>query len=375
MINNRNNLKKLVGLFLFNLIIFIIFIAVFSVNHGVVYANTIKIEETIVPILTYHKFCTGDSPDAYTININRFEEQMAYLENNGYNVISITQLMKCIDNNFFPEKPVVITIDDGFKSVYTLAFPVLRQYQFPATLFLYTDFIDNGPDQLSWQEIKEMIDGGMEIGSHSLSHCNLLNMKQNESHIDYLKRIDKEITLSRAILERNTGSSVQSFAYPYGVYSQQIKMLAKQAGYQVLLNVNGMNNSIPIDAYSLNRQIIPASFSIKQFESLLQEKILKVNAIFPADGIVTDNQAIKVGAILNNSNIELDSLFFKLSGSGLLDYSYSNELQEISFTPVAPKLLQKRTWIAQISVRDKKTGVRRKFCWLFTVSDRAEFPN
>jgi len=369
---NNNNLKKLLVLFLF---IFIILIGTFSLNHGEVYANTIKIDETIVPILTYHKFCTGESPDAYTINIKRFEEQMAYLENNGYSVISITQLLKCIENNFFPEKPVVITIDDGFKSVYNLAFPVLKQYQFPATLFLYTDFIANDPHQLSWQEIREMIDGGMEIGSHTLSHCNLLNMKQNESHMDYLKRIDKEMTLSRAILERNTGSSVQSFAYPYGVYSQQIQMLAKQAGYQALLNVNSMNNSIPINAHSLNRQIIPAGFSIKQFKFLLQEKTLKVNAIFPADGTVTDNQAIKVGAILNNPNIEPDSLFFRLSGSGLLDYTYSNELQEISFTPVAPKLLQKRTWIAQISVRDKKTGVRRKFSWLFTVSDRAEFQN
>jgi len=357
------------------LLIFIIFIGIFSLNHGESYADTAKIEETIVTILTYHKFCTGDSPDAYTINISRFEEQMAYLENNGYSVISITRLLKCIDNNFFPEKPVVITIDDGFKSVYNLAFPVLKQYQFPATLFLYTDFVDNGPHQLSWQEIREMIDGGMEIGSHSLSHCNLLNMKHSESFMDYLKRIDKEMTLSRAILERNTGSPVQSFAYPYGVYSQQIKMLAKQAGYQALLNVNSMNNSIPINAHSLNRQIIPAGFSIKQFESLLREKTLKVNDIFPADGTVTNNQGIKVGAIINNPNIEADSLYFRLSGSGLLNYSYSSELQEISFTPVAPKLLQKRTWIAQISARDRKTGEKRKFSWLFTVSDRAESPN
>jgi len=323
--------------------------------------------ETIVPILTYHKFCTGESPDAYTINIKDFEEQMAYLEDNGYRVISITQLLEYIDNNFFPEKPVVITIDDGFKSVYNLAFPVLKKYQYPATLYLYTDFIANGPHQLSWAEIKEMIDHGMEIGSHTLSHCNLLNMKQNESHMEYLKRIEKEISLSKSILERNTGSLVESFAYPYGVYSEQIRMLAKQAGYRALLNVNSMNNSIPIDQYSLNRQIIPAGFSITQFGSLLREKTLRVNAIFPADGTVTDNQEIKVGAILNNPNIEPESLYFRISGSGMLPYDYSSELQEISFTPVAPKLLQKRTWIAQITARDKDTGEKRKVSWLFTV--------
>lgn len=364
---NNKNYKK-IAIFL-SLIFFTFYIGCSLFGHGTssVSANAFRVEETIVPILTYHKFCTDESSDAYTINIKNFEEQMGYLENNDYRVISVTQLLECIENNYFPEKPVVITIDDGFKSVYHLAFPVLKKYQFPATLYLYTDFIANGPHQLSWEEIKEMIEGGMEIGSHSLSHCNLINIKQKESHMEYLRRIEKEINLSKAILERNIGSTIQSFAYPYGVYSNQIVMLARQAGYQALLNVNSMNNSIPINPYSLNRQIIPANFSIKQFETLLQEKVLKVNDIFPADGTVTNNQAIKVGVILSNPSIEPDSLYFRLSGSRLFHYDYSSELQEISFSPVAPKLLQKRTWIAQISARDKQTGEKRKVSWLFTV--------
>jgi len=361
------NTKKLMLLLYFICIILAVLTIAFTGPQ--VRANSYEFSraETIVPILTYHKFCIGESPDAYTINIKDFEEQMAYLEDNGYRVISISQLLECIENNFFPEKPVVITIDDGFKSVYNLAFPVLKKYQYPAILYLYTDFIANGPHQLSWEEIKEMIDHGMEIGSHTLSHCNLLNMKQNESHMEYLKRIEKEISLSKSILERNTSSTIESFAYPYGVYSQQIRMLAKQSGYRALLNVNSMNNSIPIDQYSLNRQIIPGNFSITQFGSLLREKTLEVNTIFPADGTVTDNQGIKVGAILNNPDIEPESLFFRISGSGMLPYEYSSELQEISFTPVAPKLLQKRTWIAQITARDRDTGEKRKVSWLFTV--------
>jgi peptidoglycan/xylan/chitin deacetylase (PgdA/CDA1 family) len=364
---NYKNDKKIAILISSVLLIFFIVSSLFGYGTTLVYANTYRTEETIVPILTYHKFCTGESPDAYTINIKEFEEQMRYLKNNDYKVISVIQLLDCIENNFFPEKPVVITIDDGFKSVYNLAFPILRKYQFPATLYLYTDFIDNGSHQLSWEEIKEMMDSGMEIGSHSLSHCNLINMKQNESTMEYLRRIENELNFSKAILERNTGTMVQSFAYPYGVYSNQIVMMAKQAGYQALLNVNSMNNSIPINPYSLNRQIIPAGFSIKQFENLLREKVLKVNDIFPADGTVTNNQAIKVGVIFSNPNIEPESLYFRLSGSRLFHYDYSSELQEISFSPVAPKLLQKRTWIAQISTRDKQTGEKRKISWLFTI--------
>ncbi len=212
-----------------------------------------------------------------------------------------------------------------------------------------------------------MLATGMEVGSHTISHTNLLNQRQNESYLDYIDRIKKEIVLSKTILERNTGYPVLSFAYPYGVYSEEIKMLAKQAGYKALLNVNSMNNSIPIDPYSLNRQIIPNTGSIKQFQAIVQEKTLQVNGIFPPDGTVTENQEITIGAILANHNIEYDSLYFRLSGSGLLNHTYSPEQQKISFTPVAPKLLQKRTWIAQITARDSETGQQRKVSWLFTV--------
>ena len=364
MLNNDMSLKKLTKLLLF---LFIFLVGSFHMADWETSASEFIRDELTIPILTYHKFCTGESPDAYTINIECFKQQMAYLNKNSYQVISVSQLLECIENNDFPEKPVIITIDDGFRSVYTLAFPVLKEYQLPATLYLYTDFIDRGPNQLSWQEIREMIDQGMEIGSHSLSHCNLLHMKENESHMDYLKRIKDELFLSKAILERNTGSLVQSFAYPYGVYSQQIKMLAKQAGYKALLNVNSMNNSLPFDVYSLNRQIIPARCSINQFQAILHEKTLQVNDIFPADGTVTSNQGIKIGARLDNPYIQPGSLYFRLSGSGLLDFTYANELQEISFTPVAPNLLQKRTWIAQITARDEGTGEQRKVSWLFTV--------
>ena len=351
------------------IILLIVFLILIILSSNSLSTNTYQFtyDELSIPILTYHKFCLGESTDEYTINIDHFKQQMDYLKENDYRVITVAQLLECIENNFFPEKPIVITVDDGFKSVYTLAFPVLKEYGFPATLFLYTDFLANGSNQLSWSEIKEMATMGMEIGSHTLSHTNLLNQKPNESYLDYLNRIKKEIVLSKAILEKNTGSPVLSFAYPYGVYSQEIRLLAKQAGYKALLNVNNMNNSIPIDPYSLNRQIIPNTGSLKQFQAIVQEKTLRVNDIFPPDGTVTDNQGVTIGAILTNHSFEPTSLYLRLSGSGLLNHTYSSEQQKISFTPVSPKLLQKRTWIAQITARDTETGQQRKVSWLFTV--------
>ena len=335
--------------------------------HPIVLAGGLNASEITIPILTYHKFCQGPSPDPYTINIKRFRKQMLYLQEQNYEVISVSDLLKCIHKNNFPAKPVIITIDDGYKSVYRLAYPVLKEFRYPATLYLYTNFINNGPEQLSWEEIIEMISDDIEIGSHTVSHCNLLHKYSHESYMEYLKRINDELCQSKAILEKNTGVEIQSFAYPYGVYSQQIKTLANYAGYQALLNVNFMNNSTPPDPYALNRQIIPAECTVSQFDALLNEKALKVHQIFPADGTITHNQSIKIGAILNDQQIDADSLELSISGSGGLDYCFKKEKQEISFKPTAPKLLRKKTWVVRIAARDKESGYQRKISWLFTV--------
>lgn len=361
--NHKQSTFFMLPIIFFLLFIFFLFIALNSFA-AIIPQN---LEEITIPVLTYHKFCIGDIPDAYTIQIDHFKQQMNYLKENKYDVISVSQLIHASNTGNLPRKPVVITIDDGFKSVYTLAYPILKEFNFPASLYLYTDFLAKGPNQLSWQEIHEMQNNGIEIGSHSLSHCNLLKIKENETYSEYLQRIKLEILHSKEILEKNTGSSITSFAYPYGVYSEEIQMLAKEAGYQALLNVNHMNNSIPIDHYSLNRQIVSGHFSLNQFISLLQEKTLKVKQIFPADGTITENQDITIGIILNHSDILFDTLSFNLSGSGPLDFSYYPDLQKVSFTPTAPKLLQKRTWIAQVTAKDEKTNERRKVSWLFTI--------
>jgi len=119
-IPDRNQKKYRKIIILFSLILLLLYIDSSLFSHGTdsVYANTFMIKETIVPILTYHKFCTGESPDAYTINIKDFEKQIVYLKDNDYRVISVTQLLDCIENNFFPEKPVVITIETALKIIF-----------------------------------------------------------------------------------------------------------------------------------------------------------------------------------------------------------------------------------------------------------------
>ena len=178
--------------FIFKLLIILLLIITFNQNIFLITNNAVYAEEITIPILTYHNF-TKDEGSSYKINIVEFEKQMNYLAIHNYSVISLSELLKGLRTDQLPPKPIVITVDDGFKSTYTLAYPVLKKYNLPATLFLYTDFIEKNSNSLTWEEIREMNKNNIEIGSHTLSHCNLLKYQENENYETYLARIRREI--------------------------------------------------------------------------------------------------------------------------------------------------------------------------------------
>lgn len=355
---NKN--KSLLVIFILSLFLFIpmSYHNVYQINNNIVYA-----EETVIPILTYHNF-TKDEGSSYSINIIEFEKQMNYLATHNYSVISLSELLKGLKNGQLPPKPVVITIDDGFKSTFTLAYPVLKKYNFPATLFIYTDFIERNSNSLTWGEIKEMTENNLEIGSHTLSHCNLLKYKENENYENYLARIKKEIFLSKEILEIKIGGKVKFFAYPYGVYSPTIINLVIQADYEGILNANIMNNTLNADPFSLNRQIIFGNNSFNSFIQILNQQPLHTSKIFPDDGIIESDQFIKIGAILEDNNYDVKTLSMKLGGAKV-EFTFNPENNEISFTPSKP--LIKKSYIINISALDKNSNYLRKKSWLITI--------
>ncbi|GAG57913.1 unnamed protein product [marine sediment metagenome] len=328
-------------------------------------SNIIYAKETVIPILTYHNF-TKDESSSYRINIEEFEKQMDYLATHNYSVISLSELLKGLRDSQLPPKPIVITIDDGFKSTFTLAYPVLKKYNFPATLFLYTNFIEKNSGSLTWKEIREMTKNNIEIGSHTLSHCNLLKYKKNENYETYLARIRREIFLSKEILESKIGGKVKFFAYPYGVYSPVIKNLVIQAGYEGILNANSMNNTINNNPWSLNRQIVFGISSFNSFIQILNQQPLNTSKIFPYDGIIESNQFVKIGAILEGDDYDAKTLSMKLGGAKV-KFDFNPKNREISFTPDSLKPLIKKSYIVNITADNKNNQYQRKISWLITI--------
>ena len=370
---NQENLhpfpvKKVKLSFIFELFLLVLMVisvifyfSIFLITNNLVYAE----EEIHIPILTYHNF-TKDAGSSYVMNIIEFEKQMDYLDTHNYSVISLSELLAGLRAGQLPSKPIVITIDDGFKSTYTLAYPVLKKYNFPATLFLYTDFIEKNSHSLTWEEIREMTRNNIEIGSHTLSHCNLLKYNKNENYETYLARIRREIFLSKEILESKIGGKIKFFAYPYGAYSSIIKDLAIQADYKGIVNVNSMNNTLNTHPFSLNRQIIFGQSSLNSFIQILNQRLLNVSRVFPYDGIVESNQFIKIGAILESDDYDAKTLSMKLGGAKV-NFNFNPKNREISFTADSSKPLIKKSYIVNITALDKNSQHQRKTSWLITI--------
>jgi len=340
--------------------VLIIFFSFFTL----IWSIQIKAREIVIPILTYHNFSSA-TEESYKINLEKFDEQMHYLATHNYSVISLSRLLAIKEKNELPPKPVVITIDDGYKSTYNLAYPVLKKYNFPATLFLYTDFIEKNQYSLTWEEIKEMSNHNFEIGSHSLSHPNLLKYKEGEREEDYIARIKKEIFLSKEILENRLGKRVKYFAYPYGAYSSLVKELVLVAGYEGILNANNMNNPFPINPASLNRQIIYGNNHFDSFIKILNQQIIPTSILFPPDGEILNNQFTKIGAKLKDNHLDMSSLTMKLGGAKV-KFDFFPQTGEIIFTPSSP--LIKKSYIVNITAKDKEDQSNKKISWLITIN-------
>lgn len=225
----------------------------------------------IVPILTYHKFTKGRG-DLTTVNEKAFEEQMKYLRKNDYHVITLDTFFDFLDlKRPIPRKSVVITADDGWRSFYEIAYPILKKYGYPATMFVYTDFISNNSRlQLDWDALREMKKNGIDIQSHTKSHRYLDRRLSTENYREYFEAVKKEVLESARIIKKNLNIDVKYLAYPYGDTNHLISALLDKLQYRGGLTVERASASAFSNRFRINRSMIYGTFDIKDFEDNLK---------------------------------------------------------------------------------------------------------
>jgi len=209
-----------------------------------------------VPVLTYHHFAK-DCGSPFCMPAALFEEQMRYLKKKGYRVISTSELLGFVQyRHALPKKSVVIAIDDGYRSAYHIAYPILKKYGFAAILFIYTGYVGISKNAITWDQLKEMKAAGFEIGSHTKSHSDLTKENEGESDGAYRARIKTELLGSKQILDKRLRQDTVYIAYPYGRYNESILEVSEQVGYTLGFSVKRGGNPFFADPLRLKRDQI-----------------------------------------------------------------------------------------------------------------------
>jgi peptidoglycan/xylan/chitin deacetylase (PgdA/CDA1 family) len=207
-----------------------------------------------VPILCYHRF--GEKGGRLELSAKQFEDQLSYLKQHDFRVIHLHDLYEFLKGERrIPKRSVVITIDDGHRSIYKIAFPLLKKYNFPATVFVYSDYLNNGG--LKTSELKAMHKSGLiSLQPHSKTHSNLAINGAEESRVAYRKRVRDEVRIPIRKLHKAVGESPRYYAYPFGDANSQVINELQENGLLLGLTVRPAANAAFTYPYLLNRSMI-----------------------------------------------------------------------------------------------------------------------
>lgn len=224
-------------------------------------AGTPRPDSVRVPILVYHSVMPhhpGQTKEQRILDVDtsNFGQQMRFLVNGGYHVVSFQQLVDALDGrDTLPARAVVITFDDGWQNQYKYAFPVLRKLGMPATFFVFTSVIDHDKRNMTWDELRQMQAAGMTIGSHTRTHPILPDDHRGLAY---------EVDSSRVDIQRHLGTAPKFFAYPFGAWDRRALSEARHAGYDAARLYGGGTWNDRSRLFALHA--VPVTDNMERFE-------------------------------------------------------------------------------------------------------------
>ena len=224
-----------------------------------------------VPILCYHRF-GPTAADSMTTTTALFEQQLQFLHDQGYTVIPLHNLVAYLRGEAPAPAPksVVITIDDGHRSVYEVARPLIEKYNIPVTLFIYPSAIANASYAMTWDQLRDLQAAGLfSIESHTYWHPNFKIEKRKQPAADYAKFVDIQLRKSKNTLEKKLGVEVKTLAWPFGIYDDELLEQAKAAGYVAAFSIDRRAANSSSTLMAIPRFLMTDADRGKAFERLL----------------------------------------------------------------------------------------------------------
>lgn len=229
-----------------------------------------------IPVLMYHEVA-HIIKNKWTISPSMFKEQIKYLVKNGFETITPSDLYEFLLNSKeLPEKPIILTFDDGREGVLEYAAPLLEENNFNAVFYITTDWVEgrNIPDSeayskfMTWENIKELSKKGFIIGSHGKTHVDLT--KSND------EQLNEEIRGSKKIIEEKINKKIEDFSYPCGLFDETVVKKVKESNYMTAVTTRSTLNNKFLPPFELSRRWMTKDVFLGKFIKLLTTPTLTV---------------------------------------------------------------------------------------------------
>ena len=341
-----------------------------------------------VTVLGYHDFSSTKDATEMLISTAKFRRQMQAIKDLGLNVISLEDFTAWKrGEKTIGDRSVLITIDDGWKSIYTDAFPILKEMGFPFTIFLYTNYINGGSNALTTAMIKEMQKHGCSIGSHSISHPYPAAVKSERAKGEaaFKAYLQKEMGQSRKSLQKQFGSDILCYAYPGGFVTGEMLPIAAEQGYECLFTVLPGKTTRSTSNFTIPRYIIlgthdyifrnATSFKATKTSAATLGAIIQTtpHPVIPEPGSIISTRLPSISVDLSKvENIDADSVVMRVAGFGKVPVQY-DPARKIAQWKVSRRL---RSRTCEVSVQWRSMGeteYNKPMTWIFLVNREAAY--
>ena len=275
-------------------------------------------------ILQYHHVST-DTPASTSISPEHFQNHISYLRENNFNIMRLEDVLNSLQSGGqLPDKTAVITFDDAYQSIYTHAFPVLKEAKWPFTIFVSTGQVSAYSESfLSWEQLRELGSHGATLANHTVNHPYLLSKNEEESPEEWLNRINDEIINAEEVIKKETGQSHRLLAYPYGEYNPDIQQLVSNLGFSAFgqqsgpINENSDFTALPrfplsgiytsMDTFSVKMQSLAfPSVTVVPESPIIEFSSPSVELTFDTSSINTSFNIEQINCFHNNQAMTLE---------------------------------------------------------------------
>ncbi len=346
-----------------SLIFFVLFICLFSFRPLPTLAETDGTHSGAT-LFIYHRFGESKYPTT-NVSAENFREQLAYLMMNNYHVISLSDLVGAIKQQApLPEKTAIITIDDGYRSTYEVAWPILQSFGYPFTVFLYVKGVEEGyQDYMTWNQIRELQAAGVDFQDHSYSHYRLGDKPAGLDETGYRAWISNDLQKGSRILTEKLGQRPQFFALPYGEYNSIVIDEAKAMGYEAVFTQDPGSVGLETDIFSVPREPILGNewSTLAHFEEVINQVDMPVTVIEPPPHPLKTDKISRFGAsLLYPERYQKGTMGVYVSGQGWHRAKVDGNF--IYYDSDMP--LQRHVNRVTVSGREKESGKLARRTWL-----------